>query len=543
MAQPTLYTQEMLDRYSRTEYWGTMTISDFWERNAREYPDKEAVVDSRHRLTWREAKAWIDRMALSLLELGLKKDDIVVLQLPNCVELLLMRVACERAGLLQLPVLRTLRHTEIHHILKQTEARAIVIPWKYRDFDYFAMVQELKEDLPHLKHIIIWGQEAPGGAVPLKEFIDNPIEIKYPPDYLEGKKIRALEVSLICLTTGTTGLPKFVEWPTCSLVICGLLKKHLRLTGKDVMGSLTGAVVGPNVPAFYTGIQVAAKIVLLEHWTVEEGLELIEKEKITVPCIVPAQLAEILAYPNLTKYDLSSIRVLRSAGALMPYPLAKEAEEKFGCRLQNGYGTADFGAISENDIDYPPEVRLLTVGKPLPSFEIQLRDSSGKVVPTGGVGEIYARGEYTASGYYKDPEMTQQMWTKDRWYRTGDLGKLDEKGNLIIVGREKDMIIRGGQNIYPAEVVNLLLTHPKVADAALVGVPDSLMGEKACACLVPRENLNLSLEEIVSFLKNKRIAPYKLPERLLLLDSLPYVSGLKLDRKKLQAMAIERLKA
>lgn len=542
MAKPTLYTQEMIDRFSRAGFWGTLTMSDFWKRNARQYPSREALVDSRNRLTWFEANKLIDRLALSLLELGLKRDDIVVLQLPNCAELLLLRLACERAGLLQLPALRTLRHTEMQHILKFTKARAIVIPWKYRGFDHFEMIQELKPELPHLKHVIIWGDEAPHGTLRIKDFLSNPVEKKYPADYLESKKITPMEVSTIALTTGTTGLPKFVEWPTCAFVITGLLIDRLNLTQDDIMGSMTGAMLGPNVVAFYTGVQVPAKMVLMEHWTVEDGLKLIEKEKITVLCVVPTQIAEIMAHPDLKKYDLSSIRVLRTAGALLPYPLAVDAEGKLNCRIQNGYGASDFGPVSENDINNPPEVRRLTVGTPMPGSEIQLRDSDGNIVARGGVGEIFARGDCTASGYYKDPETNAQMWTSDGWYRTGDLGKLDEEGNLIIAGRAKDMIIRGGQNIFPIEVVNLLLTHPKVIDAAIVGIPDSIMGEKCCACIVTLPGQTITLEDTAIFLKGKRIALYKLPEKLLVMEKLPYVGGMKLDKKALQAKAIEELK-
>src|SRR3989304_5834806 len=151
MAKASLYTQEMIDKYTRAGYWKNITVSDIWERNARQYPHKEAIVDSRNRLTWAQAKIWIDRLALGLLELGLKRDDVVVIQLPPCVEAILLRLACERAGLLYLPVLRTLRHTEMAHVLGFTEARAIVMPWKYRDFDHLDMVKELKPNLPHLK--------------------------------------------------------------------------------------------------------------------------------------------------------------------------------------------------------------------------------------------------------------------------------------------------------------------------------------------------------------------------------------------------------
>lgn len=541
MAKASLYTQEMIEKYTGAGYWENITLSDIWERNARQYPHKEAIVDSRNRLTWAGAKIWIDRLALGLLELGLKRDEVVVIQLPPCVESILLRLACERAGLLHLPVLRTLRHTEMTHVLGFTEAKAIIMPWRYRDFDYLDMVKELKPNLPHLKHIIIWGEDVPQRTLALKDLLNTPLEKKYPPDYLESKKIPPLEFSMIGITTGTTGLPKFVESPICTLTVIGKGNPRLKIHSDDIIPVTTGAALGPNVPALYMGIHVGAKIVVLEHWTAEEGLKMIEKEKVTLPSLVPTQFAEILAYPGLKKYDLSSVRAARSTGAALPYQLALEAEEKLNCPIQNVYGSVDYGGISAPSIDDPPQVRHLTVGAPLPGNEIQIRDPSGKEVAKGGIGEIYVRGPYGASGYYKDPEMTAKLWTKDGWYRTGDLGKFTEEGKLTIAGREKDMIIRGGQNIYPLEVENLLLANPMVADVAIVGIPDTLMGERACACVVPRPNQTFSFEEMSSYLKSKRIAAYKLPEKLLIFSSLPYVGGIKLDKKAIRTQAIERL--
>ncbi len=183
------------------------------------------------------------------------------------------------------------------------------------------------------------------------------------------------------------------------------------------------------------------------------------------------------------------------------------------------------------------------MGQPISGNEIKLVDAEGNEVDQGEIGEIMIRGPGSSSGYYKDPEATSQAWTKDGWYKTHDLGKWDERGNLVIMGRERDMIIRGGQNIYPAEVESLLLTHPKVHSAAIVSIPDPIMGERACACVVAKPGEDLSLEEMVSFLKTKRIAAYKLPEELVLLDSLPYLGGLKLDKKTVRASAIEKLRA
>lgn len=543
MAKPTIYTQEMIEKYTKVGYWEPTTTSDYWEINARQYPDREALVDARVRLTWAQAKVWIDRLALGLLEMGFRRDQVLVIQLANCAELVLLRVACERAGLLCLPVLRTFRHTEMEHVLGYTEAAGVVIPWKYRGFDYYAMVQELKPNLAALKHIFVVGDDVPPGTVSLRRMLENPLEKKYPPDYLEGKKYSALEYSLIGLTTGTTGAPKFVESPICARICDKILFEALKAKSGDTVGALSPAAQGPNAAMYYFGPQAGLRAVLLDHWSVEEGLELIQKERITIPCVVPTQLAEIAAYPHLGKYDLSSVRTFYCTGAALPYAVSVDIEAKLGKPIAQTYGSVDFGPISMVFMDDPREVRLLTVGRPYYGNEIKLVDGSGQGVGQDQVGEIVVRGPTGASGFFKDPEATARTWTKDGWFRTGDLGKWDKQGYLTIAGREKDMIIRGGQNIYPQEVENLLLAHPGVADAAIVSIPDAIMGERACACLVPKPDQTIAFEEMVSFLKTKKIAAYKLPEKLVLLDSLPYVGGLKLDRKSLRASIIERLKA
>lgn len=537
MAKPTRYTQEMYDRYTREGYWTNMTISDYWEQNARLYPDKEALVDLKSRLTWAQAKLWIDRLALAFLEIGLRKDDAVVIQLPNCAELVCLRVACERAGLLQVPVIRVFRHSEMEHILKYTEAKAVVIPWKYRDFDYFKMIQELKPQLPFLKHILIRGDEYPSGTTCLKELLSRPVEKNYPPDYLEQKKMPWNEFSLISITTGTTGKPKLVEHPICELLVSQPAVDNI--TREDVMAGMSNAPMGPNLPLYIFVPETGAKMALLEHWSVEEGLRFAEKERATIICLVPTQLAEINAYPNLNKYDLSSLRVIRSAGSILPYHLASEIEDKLGCRVINQYGGADFGTIAATSSSYPREIRLTSVGRPYGGNEVKIIDDKGSEVCRGEVGRICLRGPKTASGYYKDPEATAVKWSSDGWFITGDQGKKDENGFIFVVGRGDDVIIRGGQNIYPGEIENLLLSHPGIKEAAVVGVQDSLMGERACACIVPGTGETFSFEQMIAFLKGKRLAPFKLPEKLLILESLPKVSGLKLDRKRLKALAAE----
>ena len=545
MAKPTRYTPEMFEEYKEKGYWDSLTVSDVWERNAEIYPDREAVVDSRTRVTWREANRLIDKLAYSFLEMGLTKDQMVVLQLPNSVELCLLRVACERAGLLCLPIMRTWRHSEMLHALARTEAVAVVIPWKLRNFDYYDMISELRPRLPQLQHVIVAGDEVPEGAVSLRVMLARPLPENFSPETFQTTKARAEEFSLVVPTTGTTGMPKFVENPICSFMWrernC---VKNLRITSEDVLAAMTPTAVGSNGRVYLAAPLAGAKIVMLEHFSPLEALEIIEKERVTFAPVVPAQLTMIINHPDFDKYDVSSLRAVLTMGAPLAYEVAVEVERKLGCPLIQNYSSIDCAAACMGGLDDSLEVRLRTVGKPYAAAEVRLVDEQGEEVPPGEAGEVLLRGPAAVSGYYKDPETTWQVWNKDGWYCTGDLGQFDEGGHLLIVGRKKDMIIRGGQNIYPVEIENLLVTHPRVAAAAVVKMPCLLMGERACAYVVARGGEDFTLPEMVSFLKDKGIAPYKIPERLETIDALPMVAeGQKVDKKTLEKDIGEKLQA
>lgn len=544
MAKPSRLTPELSEEYRKRGYWEDITLPEMWDRNAREFPNKEALADSRKRLSWSQAKQAIDRLALGFLEMGMKRDDAMVVQLHNCVELVLLRVACAKAGIICAPALRTLRETEMQYVLKHMEAVAVVIPWKFKGFDYFGMIKGLQPGLPLLKHILIKGDEVPPGTVSLNDIMAQPLERKYPADYLNRTRFGPEDVSLVLLTTGTTGLPKFVEFPICvRLYSTGERLKDIRLTGDDIVGMLLPAGTGPNAVAYFGAPRVAAKVVILENFDAEEALKLIEREKVTCIGVVPTALAMMVRHPNLKKYDLSTLRLVMTDAASLPYQVGVEAESMLKCPVLQDYGTADYGGISMCSVKDTQEIRLLTAGKIYPGVEILLVDEGGKEVGRGEVGEIWTRGPTSVSAYYKDPLMTRQIINDGGWFMTGDLGKFDSAGNLIIAGRRKEMIIRGGQNIYPAEVENLLLPHTAIAAVAIVGMPDPVMGEKACAFVVLRPGQKLTQDEIVTFLKTKQIAPYKLPERLEILERLPLVGEQKVDKKLLVQDITAKLKA
>ncbi len=535
MAKPSRYTEAEIDKLVAAGFWKT-TISNIWDRNASRYPDREAIADPRTTLSWASAGQWIDRMALNLLEMGIGRDEIIVIQLPNCIELHLLRVASEKAGVLCVPVTAYMREKEIQYILKNTEARAVVIPWIYRKFDHLGMIEHIRSGLPRLKHILIVSDQVPDGVLSVRKLAQEPLGRRFKEmSHLEERRYKPTEVSIINLTTGTTGLPKFVEYPAGANAAWGEGQAPLlRFGTTDVVAAIAPAARGPCLPVYYDAPVAAAKIIMLPWNGPEEALKAIEQNRITVACFVPAQLAMMMEQYKHGSYDLSSVRLWYSAGAIIPPPLVKEVEEKIGGITISDYGAVDFGGIIMPGLEESREVRMFTVGIPRYGTEVKLVDDNGKKVKKGNIGEILGRGPSCASGYYKDPKATSEAWDKDGWFAMGDLGKIDERGNLAIVGRKKEMIIRGGQNIYPSEIEGLLSAHPKIQNVAVVAMPDPIMGEKACAYVVLRGKETLTFEEMTSFLKEKDIAPFKLPERLEITDSLPMVSEQKVDKKALK---------
>ena len=539
MAKPTRYTEELITEYCTI--CEPKTLPELWDQNAEKYPDREAIVDSRTRLSWSHAKKWIDRLSLGLVELGIKKDEVVVLQLPSSVELPLLRLACEKAGILSLALLPGFRKKELQYALSFTGAVGIVIPWKFKGFDCFELIKKLQPELPRLKHIFVIGDDIPNDAISIKEMVQRRLEERYPSDYLAKRSYKGPEVSYINLTSGSTGFPKFVEYPAWARPTLGRgLAERTKLSTDDIIGIFTPAVGGPTTLGYYAAPHVGCKIVMLESFDAEEALSLTERERITIATGVDTVLVKMFRHQKWSHYDVSSVRLWYMGGPAIN-SVAEEVEDRGGVIL-NIYGAADFGGMSLADITEPRSTRLMTLGKPVAGATLKIVNSDGNETSKGETGEIWGTGPSCASGYYQDSESTWQVWTKDGWFRTGDLGRFDEQGNLLLVGRIKDMIKRGGQNIYPAEIEQILMDHPKVAAVAIVSMPDPVLTEKACAYVVCKTGEGFTFDEMTSFLRSKDIAMYKMPERLEILEEMPMVAeGQKVDKKVLRKDLIKKL--
>ena len=529
------FTTDTINEYVRMGYWDNSLISDFWDQNALSHPNALAIVEEGSRLTWAEAKKQIDSIAAYLFELGIKRDERVAIQLYNCAELFTFRLACEKAGIVAVTLLPNFRQAEVSAILNHTEAVGMVIPFEFRGFNYFSMIQEIKSDTPPLRHIFVIGNDVPEGAISVKELAESPLGEKYSPDYFQKTRFSAFETFQIATTTGTTGMPKCVEFVSSVRQCTGrVIAKRLKITEDDVVGAFAPVIAGGCFNEVYRAAPLmGARIVLAKYFTPEEILALIERERVTIIATVPAVLIRILEYPDFEKYDVSSLRIVKYGGAALPYDQALKAWEKFGRPVLPAYGGLDVGTMSSSFIDDTKENLLKTVGKPLDGAIIKLIGENNKEMPEGEVGEVIVKGPHCEPGYFGDPEATKEAWY-DGWFHTGDLASLDTEGRLTIRGRRKDMIIRGGQNIYPLEIESMLLKHPKILKASVIGMPDAEMGEKACAYAVIMNGESLSFSDIVLFMKGLGIASFKIPERLEIIDDLPLAGGIKVDKKQLR---------
>lgn len=526
--KPIRYQQQMVDEFLKDGYWTQELFFDFWERNAREYGDREALVDSKYRVTWAEAKRLVDAIACTWVQMDIPQSSRIIIQSPNSVYGFLARIAAERAGLISLTVYPYLRERELTYMVERTEATAVVILHEYRNFNYLEMYKELQRQFPHLKKIFLFDDEVPESApeatYSLTKLAQQAAAKPIDEEIFRARRLDPIwNVALLTTTSGTTGIPKLVEWPTAPRVCTSKGRVGIwNLTKDDITMAIAPHAGGAAGTLTYFAAPLAgAKTVMLEEFDPEAALALIEKERATAIGVVPTHLVRMLE-ADTSKYDLSSLRFIRSAGGYLSPQIAEEAEEKFGAVITSDLGTQDMGSVSGCRVEDSKELRRRTVGRMLPGNKVKLLGEDGNEVPEGEPGILYFRGPHAPAGYYRDEELTSTVFDADGWTSTGDIVKFDQEC-LWILGRAKDMIIRGGQNIYPAEIEGLLNEHPKVASVAIVGYPDREMGERACAYVIPKAGQDFTFDEMVKFLKDKKLAMYKLPERLEVVAEFPAV--------------------
>lgn len=540
MAKPTRFTPDMLREYMRQGYWPADTTVSALERYAREFPLQEGVVDSRHRLTWDEVKRRTDLLALGLLDCGLQRDEVVVVLLPNGVENILVRIALKKAGLLAAFAPVVWRETEVERILGRLGATALLTAAEFRGFDYLDMAVRVEAGgrVPPLRHRLVVGDRTPAGWVSVRQLMSPAGSSFLSPDRLSGAGYTPDEVSTLSISSGSTGEPKVCEWPEAAQVLVGKgIAARLHLTREDVAGIFAPVGGGAGAMAWLAAAQAGCKMVLSDSMAAEILLELIERERVTFLGTVPAILIRLLEYPHLSRYDLSSLRVVRTGTAALSPAVAERAEEMLRCTVAPAYGSMETVTISQTDVGDPREIRLGgSVGRPLFGTEVKVVDESGREVPPGEVGELCVRGPGTSSGYFRNPKETARAWgapDQGGWFPMGDLARLDGEGNIYLAGRKKEVINRGGNKIFPAEIESLLARHPKVLEAAVVGIASPSLGEIPWVFVIPRNGEALAEDEIIAFLRRARIASYKLPQRVVVVAEFPRLDSNKVNKRGL----------
>jgi len=540
IADPPIAANRIAE-FTAAGYWRDTTSNDALEHFARLTPEKTAIIDQRGRLNYRDYELRAKHLADHFVGLGLTSDDVIAIQLPNWSEFPVALSAAMLAGIPFCQFHSDFRHREVEFVLRFTEATAVVIPHEFRRFNHVEMIEELRPKLPKLKHVLVVGHDVPAHYFDVQGFLDRPSGSPINEQALRERRPRPNALQRTAFTSGTTGDPKAVlHIHNTSNYMCRVLNDGQRITQDSVF--LTFLPVGLNwgLGCVCQALFAGCTLVLQDVFRAEETLALIEREKVTHFCCAPAHLVALLNVADFDKYDLSSLQMSMTGGASCPIEVIREVQARLPGKLLEMYGMLEVGSQSQTTYDEDPEAVCGLVGKEQPGMQLKAIDAEGKDCPPGAPGEVLTRGPSVMIGYYNNPAANEKAFSGDGWFHTGDVGVFDERGYLKIVGRTKEMIIRGGANIYPREIEEALYEHPKVRDAAVVGLPDPRLGERVCACIVTRDGQQMDFAEVVEFLR-RRVATYKLPEHLVLLDELPRTPTGKVQKTPLRQIALDKL--
>ena len=513
-----------------------LSVADALGARASENPRRPFVVHGDRRLTYAQVDAQADALAAALHELGIEAGDRMALTLPNWPEFLVAAFAAARLGAVIVPLNPRFTTPELQYMLRHSETAVVVTAENWEGVDYLARFEGFLAALPDLQYVVSVGEEDLWYDDRIHQFEDL-VSSGEGRDYPRHKG-SADDLFAILYTSGTMGKPKGVALTHANLLqTAAAFSDAVGIGEDDVVFGLNSLF---NVFALSAGVlgtlAAGASLVLHERDDPAAALETVERERVTVYHGVPTNFVMALGEPTRAERDLSSLRTGVVAGAPASEELVARIRRELVPGMRIGYGmteTSETVAVTLGDD--PPGKALTTVGRPLPGVEIRIIDVDGSVLPVESVGEIAVKGPGVMRGYYRQPGETSLVFTDDGFFLTGDLGMVDEEGYLHILGRRKEMIIRGGFNVYPREVEDRLHAHPAVLDVAVVGLPDEVLGEVTCACIVPVEGAIVTGEEIKDFCREV-LADYKVPDLVRFLDSFPLTGSGKVRKVELARM-------
>ncbi len=509
-----------------------MTIARYLDRIVKEYPDRLALIFGDRRWTYAKYGRAINRLANALASIGVTQGDRIAIFHTNCPEHAFTMFASARLGAMVCPMNCRLKGDELAYVLKDCEPSVVLVGKRYAD-----QVMPITREINTTKRTLLI-DALPGDPDSLHDLLSD-VDDKQP-----NTDVSANVTALLLYSSGTTGKPK------------GVLHSHQNII--DRCEGRTTAFDDPSlektgllaVPMFHiTGIQVVVKtvasggmLVTMPQFKIEDFLRTVQDEGVMMACVVPTMLEQIVEYPNLDKYNIESLKVLVYGGAATAPALIRKAMDKLPCMFIQGYGLTETSITWLQPSDHTAHASadradtLTSVGRPVPGIEVAIVDDNDNQLRQRESGEIVARGAGVMQGYWRKEEETKEAM-RGGWFHTGDMGYFDDEGYLYIIGRKKDLIIRGGENIAPLEIENILVTHPAVAEAAAFGIPDPKWGEIVASAVVLRPSREATAEELIEYCR-QRIASYKKPERIFFLKALPRNAAGKVLKKDLRKISL-----
>jgi fatty-acyl-CoA synthase len=538
-----------------------LTVGRLLDLVTERRPEDDALVyvDRGLRYSYTEFNEVVERCARALIALGLEKGDHVAVWGQNVPEWVTLQFATGKMGAVLVTVNPAYKSNELKYVLEQSDAAALFLTRGVKGADFVEILQEAVpelaeveegelsvEGLPHLKHVVLIGEGAEDspGIMGYEEFIERAEETSAEELRERQDSLEADEVINMQYTSGTTGFPKGVQLTHANIVKnafyigeCMELGPEDRVCIPVPFFHCFGCVLGTLNTVTHEGTMVP-----VEQFDAEEVLQAVHKERCTALLGVPTMFIAELEHENYGEYDTSSLRTGIMAGSPCPEEVMKQVVNDMGAdEITIAYGqTESSPVITQTRTDDPIERRVSTVGRKLPDVEVKLVDvDTGEEVGMGEQGDLCTRGYHVMKGYYKMPDKTAEVIDEDGWLHTGDLAVMDEDGYFQITGRADDMIIRGGENIYPREIEEFLYTHPEISDVQVYGVPDEKYGERVAAAIIKKKDASLTEEDVKEYCR-ENIAHYKVPEYVDFVEEYPMTASGKIQKYKLREAAVER---
>ncbi len=537
----TILTQGRIDEMNKKGLWPKKLLLDHMERWAAEQPDAVAITginSMRGRtesISFGQLHRMARRIAIGLADLGVQKGEVISFQMPNWWEFAALHLACLHIGAISNPVMPIFRQRELSFMLDYAESKVFIAPKTFRGFDHQAMVEEFRSKLANLEHVFYL--DGKGDESFENRFIERRWEEEIDADTLFAeRRPDPNDIIELLYTSGTSGVPKGVLHTSNTLLsLVDIGRARLGLTKDDVvfmpspMAHQTGFLYGMSM-----ALVLGTKLVLQDIWSAEVAARRINDERATYTMASTPFLADLTNTPALDVCDVSSFRMFCSAGAPIPRILVNNATKRLGAQILSGWGMTENGLVTTTQPGDPDEKIFNTDGAAVDHAAVRIVDTNGNPVGANVEGRLQAKSAGMFVGYLKRPDAYESY---DGWFETGDLARMDADGYIRIVGRAKDIIIRGGENIPVVEVEEQIYRHPAVEEVAVVAMPDERLGERCCAFVQTKPNAYFTFDAMVEHLIDAGMSKTYLPEKLEIVPEFPRTASGKIQKFQLRKIA------